>query len=235
MALVAACGSDPRTCLHGSHHHMSSWLRRTHLPTWQGVREASGVKQSRTGGTHPSRPPLCSGRPGAGGPGSRVARDGQDGGRGAWGGWGGGRAAAGGPRLLLEDVGRFAHLLLRRARSRGEVKGRGQGARARGEVGAGRGGGARWRGGARRGGSLAGSGRLGLGAGARRHAGRARTAASRLAGESRFGLASIEMVEMRMDCHDTRRASAREVGAGAGARWGVRGWRWRRGGGGGAA
>ena len=98
---------------------------------------------------------------------------------------------------------------------------------------AGRGRGARWaraRRGARRGGALAGSGRLGVGAGARRHAGRARTAASRLAGESRFGLASIEMVEMRMDCRrDKRRASARDVGAGAGARWGVRG-----GGGGGA-
>ena len=103
--------------------------------------------------------------------------------------------------------------------------GRGRRARARGEV-KGRGGGARSRGGARRGGALAGSGRLGLGAGARRHAGRARTAASRLAGESRFGLASIEMVEMRMDCHRdkrrlTRRASARDVGEGAGARWGT--------------
>ena len=28
-------GSDPRISPHVSHHHMSSWLRRTHFPTWQ--------------------------------------------------------------------------------------------------------------------------------------------------------------------------------------------------------
>ena len=157
MALVAACGSDPRTCLHGSHHHMSSWLRRTHLPTWQGVREASGVKQSRTGGTHPSRPPLCSGRPGAEatrGVGWQGAVRTGCGVRGV-GGVGAGQRRAGRAFFLkMSGVSRISF-----------CAGRGRGARSRGE-GAGRGQGARWarsRGGARRGGALAGSGRLGLG------------------------------------------------------------------------
>ena len=204
---------------------MSSWLRRTHLPTWQGVREASGVKQLRTGGTHPSRPPLCSGRPGA------VAARGV--------GWQGAVRTGcvvrgvGGVGAGQRRAGRAFFLKISGVSRISFCAERGRGARwARGEV-KGRGGGARSRGGARRGGALAGSGRLGLGAGARRHAGRARTAASRLAGESRFGLASIEMVEMRMDCQrDTRRVSAREVGGRGGcevgvARMAVAAGRWR--------
>ena len=128
MALVAACGSDPRTCLHGSHHHMSSWLRRTHLPTWQGVREASGVKQSRTGGTHPSRPPLCSGRPGAEatrGVGWQGAVRTGCGVRGV-GGVGAGQRRAGRAFFLkMSGVSRISF-----------CAGRGRGARSRGEVGA---------------------------------------------------------------------------------------------------
>lgn len=115
---------------------------------------------------------------------------------------GGGQGGAGSRRrhLLLEDVRRLPHLLLRGATSRG---------------------------GARRGGHKQGRDNWGRGLARDATRGGHRTAASRLAGESRFGLASIEMVEIRMDCHHNTRSASAQVGSQGG--W----WWWCGGGGGG--